>query len=152
MKDRYKNVVIDVSLADGSLESMLHLKNSPILANAENVHLVSVYNDKLAKYLPCSIVNKEDFNEVEKYARSRMEELKDELKPSDADPARWHVDVVFNNDIKHIAVEFLRNHQADLAVTSTRGHQGINGIFKDSFAFYLVQHAPCDVYVVRPVH
>ena len=152
MKDKYKRVVIDVSLADGSLESMLALKSSPIIQNAESVQLLSVYNDKLAKYLPCSIVNKEDFQEVEQYARSRMEELRDELMPSDADPAQWPIEVVFNNDIKHVAIEFLRNHQADLAVTSTRGHQGIQGIFKDSFAFYLVQHAPCDVYVVRPVH
>jgi nucleotide-binding universal stress UspA family protein len=152
MRNKYSNVVIEVSLDEGCLENLLSLKRSPIFKNAEQVSLVSVYNDSMVNLLPCNIVNKEDFDEIKSVLESRLSELRDELIPSDVDPARWHVEVILSKDVKHCAIEFLRNRKADLAITSTRGHQGITGIFKDSFAFYLVQHAPCDVYVIRPVH
>ena len=152
MKNSYDNVVIEASIENGSLDNLENLKNSPLLKNAKNVSIVSVYNEKMAKYLPCHIVDKKDFNEIQQSIEVILKDLRDKIIPVDANPAHWHVEVIFNNDVKHMAVEFLRNRNADLAIISTRGFQGISGFFEDSFAFYMVQHAPCDVHVLRPIH
>ncbi|MCO4795082.1 MAG: universal stress protein [Bacteriovoracaceae bacterium] len=152
MKGKYESVVIDVSLDDTCSDQLLSLKGSPVLKNASHVYIVSVYNESMKECLPSNIVDPKDFDEIGKFAKAKLEDLKMELLPSGVESSSWHTEVVFNNDSKRVALEYLNERKASLAITATRGEQGISGVFKDSFAFYLVQHAPCDVYVVRPVH
>lgn len=152
MKGKYESVVIDVSLEEGCFDQLMSLKDSPILKNANHVYIMTVYNEKMKASLPSHIVDHSDHDEISKYAKAKMEDLKMELLPSGVGSESWHTEIVFNNDTKKVALEYLKERKANLAITTTRGEQGITGFFKDSFAFYLVQHAPCDVYVVRPVH
>ncbi|TNF29591.1 MAG: universal stress protein [Deltaproteobacteria bacterium] len=152
MKNKYESVVIDVSLEEGCFDQLMSLKNSPILKNANHVYIMTVYNEKMKACLPSHIVDSTDHGQITEYAKAKMEDLKMELLPSDTNSESWHTEIVFNNDAKRVALDYLKERKAELAITATRGEQGITGFFKDSFAFYLVQHAPCDVYVVRPVH
>lgn len=152
MKGKYKNVVIDVSLEESCVDQLMSLKNSPVLRNADQVFIVTVYNETMKSCLPVELIDHTDLEQIEKYAKSRLEDIKLELLPDGVDSSGWYTEVIFNKDAKRVALEYLTERKADLAVTTTRGEQGISGFFKDSFAFYLVQHSPCDVYVVRPVH
>lgn len=152
MKGKYESVVIDVSLEEGCFDQLMSLKDSPVLKNANHVYIVTVYNESMKGSLPSHIVDPTDHEEITNFAKSKMEDLKMELLPSGVGSESWHTEVVFNNDTKRVALEYLTERKANLAITATKGEQGISGVFKDSFAFYLVQHAPCDVYVVRPVH
>lgn len=152
MKGKYESVVIDVSLEEGSFDQLMSLKDSPVLKNASHVYIMTVYNESMKACLPSHIVDPTDLDEITKFAKAKMEDLKMELLPSGVGSESWHTEIVFNNNTKKVALEYLKERKANLAITTTRGEQGITGFFKDSFAFYLVQHAPCDIYVVRPVH
>lgn len=58
--------------------------------------------------------------------------------------------IIYHSEPKLSAVNFLKESGANSCVTVTRGEQGAEGIFRDSFAYHLVANAPCDVLVLRP--
>ncbi len=55
----------------------------------------------------------------------------------------------FHESPKEGMVEYLKKHNADLAITFTSEKSGFSGYFKSSFADYLSSHAPCNVLVLR---
>lgn len=152
MKHYYKHIVIDVPLDPESLKQIFSLNHSPLFLKAKKVTLLTIYNEKMSNELPSHIVDKHDFPDIENHILSLLEEVKKNLIPSDVDPLSWKTVCLFNADTKRVSVEFLQEQKADIAIVATRGEQGIEGLFKDSFTFYLVESAPCDVYVIRPVH
>ena len=152
MKHHYDHVVIDVPMDEEGHEQIQYLKNSPILKSAKHVTLHTIYNDSMGVELPAHIVDKNKFPEIEEHILSRLEDIKTALMPADADSRSWSTKCTFNAEPKRIAVEYLQESKADLAISATRGEQGIRGLFKESFAFYLIEYAPCDVYVIRPIH
>jgi nucleotide-binding universal stress UspA family protein len=150
MKESYDNVVIDVSIEKTQLELVKYLKNSPILRCAKNVHLVHIYNETCDEFLPVNIRNC-DKKEIEAFISSTLTDLRDEIKP-EGSTGQWFTQTLFHADVKLHSIDFLKEVSADLVVSATRGQHGPSGFFKDSFTYFLVEHAPCDVYVLRPVH
>jgi nucleotide-binding universal stress UspA family protein len=146
----YKNVVIDVSLDPDMMEQLLSLKDSPILCCVENVHLINIYNKKEEKYLPFSIKNFDDLDEVETFVKAELEKLSKryEFKPE----VKIHIHPLLSNDAKLDTVKYLENCSADLVITATHGKTQVEGLFRDSFNSYLLENSPCDIYSVRPVH
>lgn len=148
MRNTYNNVVIEVSLDPVHLLRIKDLVNSPMLKNAKNVHIVNVFDKCQANFLPISI-DKKDLESVEEFVSSILEDLKEELLPTGADSENWIVHSFFSSDSKIKSREYLRQIKADLVITSTRGEQNTSGLFCDSFSYYLVSNAPCDVYVLK---
>ena len=151
MKSEYKSVVIEVSLDKDCLQMLKHLKNSPVLENAKKVTLLHVYNDKTDIHLPMDLKNKHDKTEVETAIKKAMNQVRDEIVPT-GDCDHWFTQVIYHSDAKLETLQFLKQVAADLVVVATRGNHGATGVFKDSFANYLMEYSPCDVYVLRPVH
>lgn len=152
MKSKYKTVVIDVPMDDESVEQLMCLKDSPILDNANQIFLLTVYNDMMGHELPAWIVNKNDFPNIEKYVHDRLEDIMQELCPNEDQQRKWATRCLFNGDPKQATLDFLEEVKADLTISATRGEQNLFGVFKKSFSSHLIETAPCDVYVVRPVH
>jgi nucleotide-binding universal stress UspA family protein len=147
MKERYESIVIDVSIDPAQLEQLRELKDNCFLKTAEKVHIVHIYNERSDKFLPLEI-GKTDKTAIERYINGELENLKKEI--SEDAKGEWFCQTLYNADAKLKSVDFLKEVNADLVILATRGLQGLEGVFKDSFAFYLVENAPCDVYVLRP--
>jgi nucleotide-binding universal stress UspA family protein len=56
---------------------------------------------------------------------------------------------VVHGDPRHVLVETARDERVDLVVVGSHGHSGIRRLVLGSVAAYVVQHAPCDVLVVK---
>jgi hypothetical protein len=55
----------------------------------------------------------------------------------------------FDENPKEGMVRYLKEHDADLAISFTREKKGLSGYFSSSFTDHLVDHAPCNVLVLR---
>jgi nucleotide-binding universal stress UspA family protein len=55
----------------------------------------------------------------------------------------------FDSSPKEGMVSYLKEHKADLAIVLTREKHGLTSYFSSSFADHLVDHAPCNVLVIR---
>ncbi len=132
------------------MEEIFKLKDSEMLNKAENIYLVHIFNEKSKKHLPQEIQNK-DFTEIENYVIQKLHRLTDDLLPGHHNRSEErHSHCIFNINEKIKILDYLKEIKADLVISPTQGKQGIEGIFKDSFCFWLVEHAPCDVFVIRP--
>ncbi|GAB4018168.1 MAG: hypothetical protein Fur0010_19200 [Bdellovibrio sp.] len=151
MKTSYDSVVVEVSLEKDCMKSLMSLKDSPVLFNAKKVTFLHVYNQNTEADLPFDIKNMNDKSEVEKVIKQKMNDLKHKIAGQET-PASWFTQVIYHSDAKLETLEFLKQVSADLVVVATRGGHGATGVFKNSFASYLVEYSPCDVYVIRPVH
>ena len=58
----------------------------------------------------------------------------------------------FTYDHKEKMVEYLKEVNANLVVSATRGKSGLAGFFSSSFTEHLCKFSPCDVLVLRPVN
>lgn len=147
---KFKNIVISVSLDKRCPEELSELKDSDLLSNADNIYLVHIYNDKSKKYLSGNI-NANNFEEVEDYIVKKLHGLTDHLVPGHFNKNNQrHSYCLFNSSAKIKILDYLKEIGADLIIASTKGEQGIEGFFTDSYCYWLVEHAPCDVLVVRP--
>jgi nucleotide-binding universal stress UspA family protein len=55
-------------------------------------------------------------------------------------------------DPRHVLVAAARSHGADLIVVGSHGHSAVRRLVMGSVATHVVNHAPCDVLVVRHLH
>lgn len=147
---RFKNIVVSVSLDGKSAKELFELKNSDLLGNADNIYFIHIYNERSKKYLP-STIDTNNFEEIENHVVQKLHELADELIHGHLNKSEQrHSHCLFNNDAKIKILDYLTRVKADLVIASTRGEQGLEGFFTDSYCNWLVEHAPCDVLVVRP--
>lgn len=111
--------------------------------------LVHIFTPEIRSHLPAQ-VNKKDDEAVNAFILRKMFEVVERVwgEPS---PNWVDVEVLYHKEPKLRAVNYLRDEEADSCVVATRGEQGVSGIFKDSFAYFLVANAPCDVLILRPV-
>jgi hypothetical protein len=148
--NKIKNIVLSVNMDESSINEFRKLKNSQNLRAADNIHLIHIYNDKLKSNLPFS-VNPDDFSEIEAYVTDRLHELTDELLPGHVNKVGdRHSLCVFNASEKLEIINYLDKVGADLVIVSTRRVKGLEGLSNNSFSFWLVEHAPCNVLIIRP--
>lgn len=146
MKEKYDNVVIEVSLNPILMDAIKDLKDSPIVQEAKEIHLVHVTNSGDSVNLPESL-DRRNRDEVDAYIDDVLEQLKEYLMEGCDESTRWSQCAIHNRDVKLSAVEYLKDVNADLVVTATRGMNEC--LYSDSFSCYLIGHSPCDVHVLK---
>lgn len=142
---KFQNVVVELSCEKELFDRFKSLGGNPIIEQAENVHLISVFNEKQKNYLPLNIETAED---IEEYFKNLHSEIESILSKGSGAKFTSHLHLNANSTID--AVDFLKEIKADLVVTATRGDSGVKGVFQNSFTEFMVENSPCDIYVIRP--
>lgn len=148
MKNRASTVIF-LGLNDMLNESFDHYVHDGFLNLDSHFYLVHVYNKRSHINLPTNIDVKDDA-QVEAYINGQMDKVGDRLWGDQKKKPDVEKVILFNNEPKLKSINYLNELKADSCVVVTRGEQDNEGIFKDSFAYYLVAYAPCDVLVLRP--
>jgi nucleotide-binding universal stress UspA family protein len=150
MKDHYKNIVVLVSLDSQTSDDLKGLSAHPFLKETDNVYFLNIFNKRSEKHLPLNIDTK-NREQVEEYITGVLKDIREATVNGHQNKnSTKHSRVFFDNNDKNRVLEYLSEIDADLVIVTTRGEQGVEGIFADSYSYWLVAHAPCDVFVIRP--
>ncbi|MCF8058942.1 MAG: universal stress protein [Bacteriovoracaceae bacterium] len=148
MKNRVTTVIF-LGLNDILNENFDHYIHDGFLNLDSDFHLVHIMNKRSHMNFPTNIdVN--DEAQVEEFINKKIDKVGALLWGDEAKKPEVKKVILFNSDPKLKAINYLNECKADSCVVITRGEQDVEGIFKDSFAYYLVAYAPCDVLVIRP--
>lgn len=143
------NIVLFLSGEDKWDESLLQYANDGLFLQGNHLHLVHIVNEHSLKQLP-SGVNVRDQDQVKAVFDKKFSQFQRQLSETSQRKLKFSCHLLFHKEAKLKALEFLKEVKADACVLATRGEQGVEGIFAESFSYYLVAHAPCDVLVIRP--
>ncbi len=140
-----KNITICVDLNEQSLKALKKLKGSPVLNDA-NVILMHLFEIQVytAEFTPFVFPTKDQYPEIEKSTLASLEVLAKDLG------VHAQKKCLFVHSKEDTIIEELKNNKSDLVIVSTQNKSTLEGIFHTSFTSALVNHSPCDVYVVRP--
>ncbi len=141
--------VLFLSLDDIVNDNFDHYKNDGFFNIDSHFILAHILNSDSKAGFPPSVDIKDD-KAVEAFINEKFDKVADILWGDSDKKPQVEKAIIFHSEPKLSAVNYLKEVNADSCVTVTRGEQGAEGIFRDSFAYYLVAHAPCDVLVLRP--
>lgn len=123
-----ENIVIEVSIEKDMINQLECLSASPLVTNAKDIHLISVFNDQQREFLPLNIETDE---QIEEYVKSLHSELRDKLSKNSE--AKITSNMILRSDSKLEAVEYLKKVNANLVITATHGNMGVKGVYMNSF-------------------
>ncbi|NSM31824.1 universal stress protein [Enterococcus faecalis] len=140
MADTYKNILVPV---DGSEQSMHAVEEAVAVAkrNGAIMHLISViYNSALAM----DIVVMDIVEEQEQAYRKEVFKTAEKLIPKE-------IKCTFTciHGTKETIVEAVKKNNIDLIVIGATGKNVLQRTFVGSTTAYIVNHAPCNVLVVK---
>jgi len=141
MGHKYNTVVIEISFEPELADQLYALRVSPVLENAENIHLVYVHKAEHP--------DEEDFASLEKQLLLKIEDFKTKIIPH-VKRNNCITKCIFSNNLKIAAKEYLETIEPDIIINATHSSHDIDRCFSESFSNYLVRHAPCDVFILRP--
>lgn len=144
-----KNYVLCASLDEQSLNTLKKIRTDLDLRHAK-VHIVTVMEIQsyLLGVMPYIYPTEAQYPEIEEGAISVLKGLADSLGIPDNQIV---LKCFFSNEREKPILKYLKEVNADLVVTATRGKHGIEGLFASSFTDYLCRFSPCDVLAIRPV-
>ncbi len=147
--ENMKTYVFYVNTDEDSTESFKKINFDLDLSNAM-VHIVNlveikIYNSDMVPYV---YPNEEQYPAIEQGTLLILDGLGKSLGiPKN----RLITKCFFTSDHKEKSVEYLKEVNANLVVSATRGKSGLAGFFSSSFTEYLCKFSPCDILVLRPV-
>jgi len=148
--NKINNIVLSVSMDELSIKNFSELKNSHNLGLADNIHFIHIYNEKLIHNLPSSL-DCSDFGNVESYVVEKLHDLAKDLIPNHInEKGDRHSLCIFNSSEKIEILNYLERVCADLVIVSSRNEHVLEGLSPNSFSYWLIEHAPCNVLVLRP--
>lgn len=142
-------IVLFLGLDDILNDNFDHYLSDGFFNIKSDFHLVHVLDNDVRKGFPPNI-NVENDEEVEKFIYEKFEKVAAKLWGDRGEKPHVEQAILFHKEPKLRALNYLKEQNANSCVVVTRGEQGVEGVFRDSFAYYLVAHAPCDVLVLRP--
>lgn len=150
---RYENIIVAMPLEEELLNPLYDWGKRFDWSEVQSVHFVHIVKKNITP-LEFGLMEMPDENAYQEMVPTIEKFLKDEARkfvpPNLLNKASFHVSADFHPEDK--IVEFINFLKADLIVVATRGRHGFNGLFHSSFTDHMVKFAPCDVFVVRPVH
>lgn len=120
-------------------------------SHVETVHFIHVVKKNITPLefglveSPDEVTYKEMEPTIEKYLKDEARKI---LPPDFKGGVKFHVTNDFHPEEE--VIDLLKELKATLIVVATRGKHGLEGLFHSSFTDYMIKHAPCDVFVVRP--
>jgi nucleotide-binding universal stress UspA family protein len=142
-----KNYVLCTNLEAEGLKSLerviydLDVKNS-VIHIVRIVEIQTFGNEHYSGVYP----EEKDYPALETYTYEKTFRLEEKLKLN-------HAKVInkcfFEINREDKILNYLKEINADLVVTATRGKHGIDGFFSSSFTDFLCKFSPCDVLVMR---
>ena len=151
MKDGYSTVVIEVALDPATNDQLKSLANSSILKSAKKIYMMHVFSSDMKHYAPNLFKEMPNFEKTGEIINDELEGLKKTLFGESDILDKVETRFFFDKNVKIRAVEFLKSVEADLVIAATRGEHGIEGLFTSSFSYFLIDHSPCDVHILRPL-
>lgn len=148
---RPQRIVIAVPIEENLLKPLRDWGRSFDFEHVECVHFVHVVKKNITP-LEFGLVETPDAETYREMVPTLKNFLKEESKrilPSDY---HGQVEFLLTEDFnpEEEVIDLLNDMGATLIVVATRGKHGLDGLFHKSFTEYMVKHAPCDVFVVRP--
>ena len=146
-----RTVVICAPLDEELLGNFERLKEMDVLKGA-NVHIVHCFEVQMYAYefMAAYYPTDEQFKSIETSVKDILGTFQGKIKEAGDDKTTWTSHVLKSTDCKGQLVKYLEEQNADMAIISTRGQHGIEGLFTSSFADYMIKHAPCDLTILRP--
>lgn len=144
-----KTYVLCVNTDEDSVENFKKINSDLDLSNAM-IHIVNLveikmYNSDLVPYV---YPYEEQYQDIEQATLAILNSLGESLG---IQKNRLITKCFFTYDHKERMVEYLKEANANLVVSATRGKSGLAGFFSSSFTEHLCKFSPCDVLVLRPV-
>lgn len=143
-----KNYVLCTTLESDCIETLKRIKND-IDINQAFIHIIQVVEIQIYSSESLSSVypKESDYNEIETHSLNVMKRLADKIGITEG---KLVLKCFFELSREAKITNYLKEVNADLVVTTTRGKYGIDGFFTSSFTDYLCKFSPCDVLVMRP--
>ena len=146
-----QKIVIAVPLEENLLSALYEWGRSFDFSEIIAVRLLHIVKKNVTP-LEFGLMETPDESTFREMAPTLEKFLKDEAKK--ILPPDFHGDISYevtnNYHPEEEVIDFLKNFDADLIVVATRGRHGLDSLFHSSFTEYMVKHAPCDIFVVRP--
>jgi nucleotide-binding universal stress UspA family protein len=143
-----KTYVLCTTLEQHSIDTLKNLKGRLDLSNAI-VHFVTIFEIKTYNLdlIPFFYPVEEQYAEMKNAAEGIIQSLADDLEIKKDNTV---ISCFFESNRETKIKKYLKEVEADLVVTATRGKHGIDGFFSSSFTEFLCKFSPCDVLVMRP--
>lgn len=145
-------IVVAAPLEQDLQKPLERLKTNPLIKGSEIhllhvVHLQYYFNEFSLYTYPMD----DQFPEIQKTVLQALEQISKNIFSANNAPATITTTCLFHQDPKEQIVQYLKQNNADVAIVSTRGKHGIQGLFSSSCAEYLNKFSPCDLLILRPV-
>ncbi|HBC90377.1 MAG TPA: universal stress protein [Lactococcus sp.] len=141
MKENYKNVLVAV---DGSEQSNQAIQEAVEISKKNQASLLVVHVKDVAQLYGSAYIMPTVLEEAEKQSA----EILDEAGKIIGDKVEYKTFQVSGSPKKEI-VDFAEANDVDLIVLGSTGKGAIDRVLVGSTASYVVNHAPCNVMVVK---
>ena len=148
---RPQRIVIAIPIEE-SLSEPLHVWGRKFdFSHVESIHFIHVVKKNVTPLEFGLVESPDDATYVEMVPTIKrfLEDEARKIVPSDF-KGKISFKVTKDFHPEEEVIDILKQLQATLIVTATRGKHGLDGLFHSSFTDYMVKFAPCDVFVVRP--
>lgn len=143
-----KKTVLFLNIEELLEESFEHFVDDGLF-NPDNYFILAhVFSPEIGEHLPPG-VDKKDPDAINSFILEKLNSVASKIW-DDPNPQWVEAEILYHQEPKLRAVNYLREVEADACVVATRGNQGVSNLFQESFAYYLVANAPCDVLILRP--
>lgn len=146
-----QRIVVALPIEDSMLSPLYDWGKKFDFSHVESVHFIHVVKKNITP-LEFGLVESPDDTTYKDMVPTIDKFMRDEARkilPSDF-TGKVEFQVTKDFDPQEEIIDILKSLKATLIVVATRGKHGLDGFFHTSFTEYMVKHAPCDVFVVRP--
>jgi hypothetical protein len=146
-----QKIVIAVPLEENLLSALYEWGKEFDFSEIRSVRFIHIVKKNVTP-LEFGLIESPDdstFREMEPTLKKFLKDESERILPKDFN-GEVTFEVTNNYHPEDEVIEILKDFEANLIVVATRGRHGLDSLFHSSFTQYMVKHAPCDVFVVRP--
>ena len=144
-------VIVAIPLEDEQLGPIHTWAEKNDWSSVESVHFIHVVKQVITtlEFGYIEVPDEENFQEMKPTLDQFLRDEAKKILPADFNgQVSFHLEHSFNPE--ETINELIKKVNADVLVVGTRGKHGLDAFFDHSLSQYMVKHAPCDVFVVRP--
>lgn len=144
-------IVIAIPLEEKLLTPLREWGKKFDFSHIEHVHFIHVVKINITP-LEFGLMENPDertFLEITPTLSKFLEDESKKILPNDY-KGKMTFEIERDSDPELETVEILKREDADFIVVSTHARHGLDSFLHSSFTEYMVKHAPCDVFVVKP--